>query len=65
MTATKRKPAAKAAPVVRKLDITKLSTKQLNALDEETFLASLPADLRRWVEAAWKLKGHDHDRHRS
>lgn len=51
--------ARKATPKksVKKIDITKLSPKQLNAMDEASFVASLPVGLRRWTEAAWKLKG--------
>lgn len=55
-TAAHRKPARKAAPV-KKVDITKLSDAELDALDEKTFVASLPPKLRRLYIVSGKLKG--------
>lgn len=54
-TATTHATARKAAP--KKVDITKLSDKELFALDEETYLASLSPRLRRARIAAKPLRG--------
>ena len=57
MTATTaRAPVArKTAP--KKIDITKLNNRQLEALDEEVFIASLSPWLRRLLIAAKPFKG--------
>lgn len=49
------KAAHKAAPV--KVDITKLSDAELDALDEKTFVASPSPKLRRIYLVSGKLKG--------
>lgn len=55
-TTTTRAPAArKAAP--KKVDLDKLSDKELMALDEATYLASLPPWLRRANIASKPLRG--------
>ena len=41
----------------KKVDIQKLSAKQLDALPEDVFLASLKPHARRFALAAFKLKG--------
>ena len=57
MTATKRKPAAKAASAVQKVDINKLSDRQLNALPEDVFIASLSPWGRKFLKASEPFKG--------
>lgn len=57
-TATKRAPARKAATAKpKKVDIQKLTPKQLEELPEDVFLASLKPHTRRFALAAFKLKG--------
>lgn len=56
MTATTtHAPARKAT--AKKIDITKLNNRQLEALDEDSFIASLSPWLRRLMIAAKPFKG--------
>ncbi len=56
-TATAHSPATRKAATTKKVDITKLSDKELMALDEKTYLASLSPKLRRARIAACPLRG--------
>jgi len=47
----------RAKPHQKKIDITKLNNRQLEALDEEVFIASLSPWLRRLLIAAKPFKG--------
>ena len=58
MTATKLKPATKKRkPTIQKVDITKLNNRQLEALDEDVFIASLKPWLRKFMIAAKPFRG--------
>ena len=61
MNATAKRTTARKVVTTKKaivkVDITKLTEKQLNALPEDVFLASLKPSLRKSVEAAFRLKG--------
>jgi len=50
-----RKVTPKAAP--KKVDLDKLTERELDALPEDVFLASLKPHARRFTLAAFKLKG--------
>lgn len=55
-TATARAPAARKA-AAKKVDIQKLTPKQLDALPEDVFMASLKPHVRKFAEGLFKLKG--------
>ncbi len=56
-TATVRAPSTHKFSPIKKVDITKLSDKQLEALDEDTLLASLSPWLRKFMLAAKPFRG--------
>ncbi|MEQ1526080.1 MAG: hypothetical protein ABL911_04960 [Gallionella sp.] len=57
-TASTRAPARKAAAAkLKKVNIQKLSSKQLDALPEEVFLASLSPWARKFMKAAEPFRG--------
>jgi len=56
-TATTRAPAARKSHPVKKVDLQKLSDKELMALDEKTYLASLSPKMRKLRIACRPLRG--------
>lgn len=56
MTATATRAGAR-KPSAKKVDITKLNDRQLEALDEDVFIASLSPWLRKLMTAAKPFKG--------
>jgi len=56
-TATTRTPPVRKTATPKKVDISKLSNRELEALPEDVFLASLRPHARRFALAAFKLKG--------
>jgi hypothetical protein len=56
-TATAHAPATRKAATTKKVDITKLSDKELMALDEKTYLASLSPWVRKLELMARPLRG--------